>query len=89
MSDAIPAGKERSKDSEIRDIVAAAAAAAANAAVDIMGDGYAGMKLKPSVVEGLYRDLIIPLTKEIEVEYLFRRTGFECPDRKKEIWGLK
>ncbi|GMH68847.1 hypothetical protein TL16_g05021, partial [Triparma laevis f. inornata] len=89
LSDAIPVGKERSKDSEIRDIVAAAAAAAANAAVDIMGDGYAGMKLKPSVVEGLYRDLIIPLTKEIEVEYLFRRTGFECPDRKKEIWGLK
>ncbi|GMI11118.1 hypothetical protein TrVE_jg9607 [Triparma verrucosa] len=87
LSDAIPT-KSGSKDSSIRDLVAAAAAAAANAAVDIMGDGDVGMKLKPSVVEGLYRDLIIPLTKEVEVEYLFRRCGCRCPDRKKEIWGL-
>lgn len=36
-------------------------------------------KVDPSVIESIYRDIIIPLTKEIEVAYLFRRCGKEPP----------
>jgi len=47
------------------------------------------LKLQPKVVEGIYRDLIIPLTKEIEVEYLFKRCGKEAPVRTAQIWNLR
>jgi chorismate mutase len=67
-------------------IVAAAAASAVVAAIEAMGDDGkdgAGSKVKnkvcPSTVENIYRDLIIPLTKDIEVAYLFRRCGKEPP----------
>jgi len=71
----------------ISTVVAAAAAAAAVNAVEManlatgeMGD----VKIPPAAIEAIYRDLIIPLTKEVEVEYLFRRCGKEPPANWKE-----
>jgi len=61
-------------------IVAAAAASAVVAALEAMGDnGDSNNKVCPSSVEQIYRDLIIPLTKDVEVAYLFRRCGKEPP----------
>jgi chorismate mutase len=36
-------------------------------------------KVDPMVIESIYRDIIIPLTKDVEVAYLFRRCGHETP----------
>lgn len=61
-------------------IVAAAAASAVVAALEAMGEGGENTnKVCPSTVETIYRDLIIPLTKDVEVAYLFRRCGKEPP----------
>lgn len=61
-------------------IVAAAAASAVVAALEAMGDdGKTEKKVCPKTVESVYRDIIIPLTKDIEVAYLFRRCGKEPP----------
>lgn len=71
-------GEEKTTSS----IVAAAAASAVVAALEAMGDetnNDASNKVCPSTVEAIYRDLIIPLTKDVEVAYLFRRCGREPP----------
>lgn len=71
-------GEEKTTSS----IVAAAAASAVVAALEAMGDDSASQssnKVCPSTVEEIYRDLIIPLTKDVEVAYLFRRCGKEPP----------
>ena len=67
-------------------LVAAAAASAVVAALSALdghhqysGSAYKG-KVDPSVIEEVYRDIIIPMTKEIEVAYLFRRCGREPPE---------
>ena len=62
-------------------IIAAAAASAVVAAVEAMkaDDGEDRGKVDPHVIESVYRDIIIPLTKDIEVAYLFRRCGREPP----------
>lgn len=61
-------------------IVAAAAAAAVVGAIEAMGeDDNLHNKVCPSTVENVYRDIIIPLTKDIEVAYLFRRCGKRPP----------
>jgi chorismate mutase len=61
-------------------MVAAAAASAVVAAIEAMGeDSKMEKKVCPSSVEKIYRDIIIPLTKDIEVAYLFRRCGREPP----------
>jgi chorismate mutase len=61
-------------------IVAAAAASAVVAALEALGDdNESANKVCPSTVEAIYRDLIIPLTKDVEVAYLFRRCGKEPP----------
>ena len=36
-------------------------------------------KVDPAVIESVYRDIVIPLTKDVEVAYLFRRCGKEPP----------
>lgn len=66
--------------------MAAAAAAAVVAALDAVkddGEGDGGVlakgKVKPTVIEKIYRELIIPMTKDIEVAYLFLRCGREPP----------
>ena len=71
-------GEEKTTSS----IVAAAAASAVVAALEAMGDESeepSNNKIMPSTVEAIYRDLIIPLTKDVEVAYLFRRCGKEPP----------
>jgi chorismate mutase len=62
-------------------LVAAAAASAVVAAFEAMGNEEASdaQKVEPSIVESVYRDIIIPLTKDVEVAYLFRRCGKEPP----------
>ncbi|KAL7527774.1 hypothetical protein ACHAXR_004366 [Thalassiosira sp. AJA248-18] len=64
-------------------IIAAAAAQAVVAAVEAVrgGDFAANFKGKvdPAVIECIYRELIIPMTKDIEVAYLFLRCGREPP----------
>lgn len=64
-------------------IVAAAAAAAVVAAIDAMGEEKEKVtgKIDPTIIESIYRDVIIPLTKDIEVAYLFKRCGKEPPER--------
>jgi len=36
-------------------------------------------KVEPEVIAAIYRDVIIPLTKDVEVLYLFERVGREVP----------
>ncbi len=66
---------------DMASIVAASAASAAAAAVDAYQkiDTNKGSKINPSVIESIYRDFIIPLTKDIEVAYLFLRCGKQPP----------
>jgi len=65
---------------ESTSIVAAAAAAAVVAALEALGEdkGQKG-KVDPAVIESVYEKIIIPVTKDIEVAYLFRRCGREPP----------
>jgi chorismate mutase len=67
-------------ETEMTSIVASAAASAVVAAIEAMGDdSKTTKKVCPSTTESVYRDIIIPLTKDIEVAYLFRRCGREPP----------
>lgn len=36
-------------------------------------------KVEPQIIADIYRDLVIPLTKDVEIMYLFQRTGYPCP----------
>lgn len=72
-------------------LVAAAAASAVVAALSALDDHHTNSggaaakgKVDPSVIEEVYRDIIIPMTKEIEVAYLFRRCGREPPEGYRE-----
>ena len=38
-----------------------------------------GYKIDPMLIADIYRDMIIPLTKDVEVRYLFHRVGFSPP----------
>jgi chorismate mutase len=70
----------RAERGEMTSIVAAAAASAVVAAIEAMGDNdTTEKKVCPAMVESIYRDLIIPLTKDVEVAYLFRRCGRDPP----------
>jgi chorismate mutase len=79
----LPPFERTTTQREMTCIVAAAAASAVVAAIEAMGDDGSEQimnnKVCPSTVESIYRDLIIPLTKDIEVAYLFRRCGKEPP----------
>jgi chorismate mutase len=72
---------ERGDGDQSTAIIAAAAAAAVVAAVEAMQTGGSAMKGKvdPSIIESIYRQLIIPMTKDVEVAYLFLRCGREPP----------
>uniref|UniRef100_A0A7S2HJ02 chorismate mutase n=1 Tax=Helicotheca tamesis TaxID=374047 RepID=A0A7S2HJ02_9STRA len=70
------------KENDNTSVIAAAAASAVVAAVEAMGDGNNSAqtgKVDPWIIESIYRDIIIPITKDIEVAYLFRRCGKEPP----------
>ena len=67
-------------------IIAAAAASAVVAAVEAMkksSDGDDSYQIKgkvdPVIIESIYREIIIPMTKDIEVAYLFLRCGKDPP----------
>lgn len=66
---------------ETSEIVAAAAASAVVAAVEAMNCEVAKKKGKvdPNIIESIYRDFVIPLTKDVEVAYLYRRCGRDPP----------
>ena len=72
---------ERADGDHSTAIIAAAAAAAVVAAVEAMQTGGSAMKGKvdPSIIECIYRQLIIPMTKDVEVAYLFLRCGKKPP----------
>ncbi|KAL3801889.1 hypothetical protein ACHAW5_008675 [Stephanodiscus triporus] len=72
---------ERGDSDQSTAVIAAAAAAAVVAAVEAMQTGGSAMKGKvdPSIIESIYRQLIIPMTKDVEVAYLFLRCGREPP----------
>eukprot|EP01041_Mallomonas_annulata_P001237 gene1237-2404_t len=38
-----------------------------------------GNKVNPMLIAELYRDMIIPLTKDVEIRYLFQRVGLQSP----------
>ena len=38
-----------------------------------------GYKIEPMLIADIYRDMIIPLTKDVEVRYLFHRVGVSPP----------
>lgn len=60
-------------------VAAAAASAVATAfeAIDESGD-FQG-KVDPGIIQDIYERFIIPLTKDVEVDYLFRRCGRDPP----------
>lgn len=61
--------------------VAAAAASAVATAMESLEESRNKLqgKIDPATIETIYRDFIIPLTKDIEVAYLFLRCGKEPP----------
>ena len=66
--------------SDTTNVVAAAAASAVVAALEAVGNEKAKPgKIDPHYIESVYRDIIIPMTKQVEVAYLFRRCGRDPP----------
>mmetsp|Transcript_22711 Transcript_22711/g.51246 ORF Transcript_22711/g.51246 Transcript_22711/m.51246 type:complete len:342 (+) Transcript_22711:71-1096(+) len=51
---------------------------------DAFSDADVGFKVPPNVIVELYRDMIIPLTKQVQVRYLFERVGGVEPPRDDE-----
>lgn len=79
FTDALPFGGH-SEASSAAAAVATAAASAVVAAIEALDDGRENLgKVDPAAIESIYRDIIIPLTKDIEVAYLFRRCRKEPP----------
>lgn len=71
---------EGGEDGDTTSIIAAAAASAVVAAVEALKKGkQKESKMDPEIIEFIYRDLIIPMTKDVEVAYLFLRCGKEPP----------
>lgn len=68
------------EESEATSVVAAAAASAVVAALEALGEEKIPKgKVDPAVIERIYKKIIIPMTKDVEVAYLFRRCGREPP----------
>lgn len=90
MLSSFPITRDSSPNGDSTSIIAAAAAMAVVAAVEAMQDSTSdddqqnGLdkikgKVDPAIIEAIYRELIIPMTKDIEVAYLFLRCGREPP----------
>ena len=68
------------EESEATSVVAAAAASAVVAALEALGEEKNPKgKVDPGVIERIYKKIIIPMTKDVEVAYLFHRCGREPP----------
>lgn len=89
MLSSFPMTRDGSTNGDSTSIIAAAAAMAVVAAVEAMQDSTSQQqqngldkikgKVDPAIIEAIYRELIIPMTKDIEVAYLFLRCGREPP----------
>lgn len=84
MLSSFPMTRDASPNGDSTSIIAAAAAMAVVAAVEAMQDSTSDVdklkgKVDPAIIEAIYRELIIPMTKDIEVAYLFLRCGREPP----------
>lgn len=77
----LPDDKSSALNNDTVGFIAAAAASAVATAFEAINNNETSVqgKVDPSVIERIYRDFIIPLTKDIEVAYLFRRCGKEPP----------
>uniref|UniRef100_A0A7S3V864 chorismate mutase n=1 Tax=Chaetoceros debilis TaxID=122233 RepID=A0A7S3V864_9STRA len=66
--------------SDSANFVAAAAASAVASAFQMIdqSDDFQG-KVDPAIVQDIYEKFVIPLTKDVEVDYLFRRCGRDPP----------
>jgi len=76
------------EDTDATSFIAAAAASAVFAATEAVRGGKDDYgdetqqtmgKVDPGIIENIYRDLIIPMTKDVEVAYLFLRCGRNPP----------
>jgi chorismate mutase len=72
---------EMSENDNETNMVAVAAATAVVATLDSLRRDKSPSKGKvdPDVIESVYRDIIIPMTKDVEVAYLFLRCGRDPP----------
>lgn len=62
-----------------RDVLRRAFVKAAHYGQDINGKQLISSKIDPMLIVDIYRDLIIPLTKDVEVRYIFHRQGIKPP----------
>ena len=78
---AMPPIKNGEEDSSTA-IIASAAAMAVVAACEAVQNQENEVKGKvdPAIIEAIYKQLIIPMTKDIEVAYLFMRCGKKPPE---------
>lgn len=83
MLTALPKVKGGDDDSATAIIASAAAMAVVAACEAVQNQKEHDTKLKgkvdPAIIESIYRQLIIPMTKDIEVAYLFLRCGRDPP----------
>ncbi|KAL3803003.1 hypothetical protein HJC23_011626 [Cyclotella cryptica] len=83
MLTALPKVKGGDEDSATAIIASAAAMAVVAACEAVQNQKEHDTKLKgkvdPAIIESIYRQLIIPMTKDIEVAYLFLRCGRDPP----------
>ena len=77
---ALPRVKEEDSATAIIASAAAMAVVAACEAVQTQTEEKLKGKVDPAIIESIYRELIIPMTKDIEVAYLFWRCGREPPE---------
>ena len=73
------AGSQSDQHNDETNMVAAAAATAVVATLNALRHEKMKGKVDPDVIESVYRDIIIPMTKDVEVAYLFKRCGKEPP----------
>jgi len=84
LMSSLPTAKDGEED-DTTSIIAAAAAAAVVAALEAVkqleNEDHKTVKGKidPAIIKSIYRELIIPMTKDIMVTYLFLRCGREPP----------
>ncbi len=75
----LPELPEKKVHDDMTSFVSAAAASAVASALEALGEKNNAGKVDPAVIEDIYRKFIIPLTKDVEVAYLFKRCGKEPP----------
>lgn len=63
--------------SDINDVPSGGDDGAKGGAGDTKGER--NFKVNPQCIVDIYREMVIPLTKDVEILYLFQRTGYPCP----------